>query len=53
MIQPLGGNLLTGTLLHGFLHIVARDIGEQAVYPHADLLFFLILELSLTVDGPA
>ena len=53
MIQPLGGDLLTGTLLHGFLHIVARDIGEQAVYPYTHLVLLLILELSLAVDGPA
>ena len=53
MIQPLGGDLLTGTLLHGFLHIVARDIGEQAVYPYTHLILLLILELSLAVDGPA
>ena len=53
MIQPLGGDLLTGTLLHGFLHIVARDIGEQAVYPDANLILFLVFKLSLTVDRPA
>ena len=53
MIQPLSSDLLTGALLHRLLHIVTRNIGEQAVYPHADLLFFLIFELTLTVDGPA
>ena len=53
VIQPLFGDLLTGTLLHRLLDIIARHIGEQAVYPYADLILILLLELSLAVDGPA
>ena len=53
MIQPLFGDLLTGTILHGFLNIIARYIGEQAVYPYTYLILVLLLKLSLTVDGPA
>ena len=53
MIQPLCGDLFTGTVFHRFLDIVARYICEQTINPYADLIFVLILELSLTVDGPA
>ncbi len=53
MIQPLFCDLFTGTLFHRFLDIIARYIGEQTIYPYADFIFILILELSLTVDGPA
>ena len=53
MIQPLFGDLLTGTILHGFLDIIAGYIGEQAVYPYTYLILVLLLKLSLTVDGPA
>ena len=53
MIQPLFGDLLTGTILHGFLNIIAGYIGEQAVYPYTYLILVLFLKLSLTVDSPA
>ena len=53
VVQPLSGNFLTGTILHRFFDIVTRNIGEQSVYPYADFLRILLLELSLTVDGPA
>ena len=53
MIQPLFGDLLTGTILHGFLNIIAGYISEQAVYPYTYLILVLFLKLSLTVDSPA
>ena len=53
VVQPLSGNFLTGTFFHRFFDIVTRNIGEQSVYPYADFLRILLLELSLTVDGPA
>ena len=53
VIQPFFCDLFTGAVLHRLLDIVARHIGEQAIYPYADLILILLLELSLTVDGPA
>ena len=53
VVQPLFGDLFTSALFHRFLHIVARYVGEQAVNPYAYLIFILLFELSLTVDGPA
>ena len=53
MVQPLSCDLLTGALFHRFLHMISRDIGEQAVYPDANLILFLVFKLSLTVDRPA
>ena len=53
VIEPLFSDLLTGTLFHRFLDIIAGNIGEEAVYPYADLLRILLFELSLTIDGPA
>ena len=53
MIQPLFCDLFTGTVFHRFLDIIAWHIGKQTIYPYADFVFILILELSLTVDGPA
>ena len=53
MIQPLLSDLLTGTFLHRLFHIIARNIRKQTIYPYANLIFVLILELSLSVDGPA
>ena len=53
MIQPLFSDLLTGTILHGLLNIIAGYVGEQAVYPYTYLILVLFLELSLTIDGPA
>ncbi len=53
VIQPLFSDLLTGTILHGLLNIIAGYVGEQAVYPYTNLLLILFFELTLTVDGPA
>ena len=53
MIQPLLRDFFTGTLFHRFLYIIARYICEETIYPDTNLIFILILELSLTVDGPA
>ena len=53
VVQPLFGDLFTSALFHRFLHIVARYVGEQAVNPYTYLIFILLFELSLTVDGPA
>ena len=53
MIQPFFCDFLTGAFFHGLLDIIARNVGEQAVYPYADLLLILFFELTLTVDGPA
>ena len=53
VIQPFFCDLFTGAVLHRLLDVVARLVGEQAINPYADLIFILLLELSLTVDGPA
>ena len=53
MIKPLCCDFFTGAFLHRLFDIIARHIREQAVNPYADLLFFLFLELSLSVDRPA
>ena len=53
MIEPLLRDLLTGTILHRLLDIIARNICEQAIYPYTHLILVLGLELSLSVDGPA
>ena len=53
VVQPLFGDLLSRAVPHGLLHIVSRHIGKESVYPDADLLRVLLLELALTVDGPA
>ena len=53
VVQPLGGNFLTGTILHRLLDIITGNICEQSVNPYTDLLRILLFELSLTVDGPA
>ena len=53
MIQPLFGDLFTGTILHGLLNIIAGYVGKQTVYPYTYLILVLFLELSLTVDCPA
>ena len=44
MIQPLFSDLLTGTILHGLLNIIAGYVGEQAVYPYTYLILVLFLE---------
>ena len=53
MVQPLFCNLFTGTLFHWLLDKITRYIGKQTIYPYADFIFVLLLELSLTVDRPA
>ena len=53
MIQPLCCDLLTITLFHWLLDIIAWNIGKQAVYPYTDLIFFLCFKLTLAVDSPA
>ena len=53
VVQPLFGDLFTGAVLHRLLDVVAGTVGEQSVYPYADLILILLLELSLTVDCPA
>ena len=53
MIQPFFRDFLTSTLLHRLLDKVTLGIGKQAVYPYADLVFVLLLELPLTIDRPA
>ena len=53
MVQPLFRDFFTGTLFHRFLYIIARYICEETIYPDTNLIFILILELALTVDGPA
>ena len=53
VVEPLLGDLLSGTLLHGLFHIVAGYVGKEAVHPDAHLLRLLLLELPLAVDGPA
>ena len=53
MIEPLFCDFLTCTLLHRLLDIITRYICKQTIYPYTNLVFVLILELSLSVDRPA
>ena len=53
MVQPFLADLLAGAFLHRLLHIVAGLVGEQAVHPHAQLVFRLVSELLLAVQSPA
>ena len=41
MIQPLRCDLLTGAFLHRLLDVIARHIGEETVYPDADIFLLL------------
>ena len=51
MIQPLCSDFLTGTLPSSAFDVVARHIGEEAVYPDS-YLFLSGFELTLAVNGP-
>ena len=52
MVQPLHAYFLAGAFAQGFLHVVAGHIGEQAVYPAAQLIAGLGSELGLPVERP-
>ena len=51
--EPLLGYLDAGTILHRLLHVIARTVGKEAVYPHDEFVPRLFLELRLAVERPA
>ena len=54
MVQPLGGKLYAGAVAHGLLDEVTLIVpAVEAVDPDQAVILGLLLELTLTVDGPA
>ena len=53
VVQPFHADLLAGACAQGLFHVVAGHVGEQTVYPAAQLVAGLGAELGLPVERPA